>query len=59
MQAISQNFHYPELVEGPLKMVLTITFPLELVTEHNVLVERMSLVAVHEFDVVRSFVLNR
>ena len=41
MQDATENFHYPELVGGPLRLVLNFTFPLEHVTELIVLGERI------------------
>ena len=52
MQNATENYHYPELVEEPLRLELTFTFPLEHVTELIVLGERMSSVAVEKFGVV-------
>ena len=52
MQDATENCHYPELVGEPLRLELNFTFPLELVTELIVLVERMSSVAVDKFGVV-------
>ena len=52
MQDATENFHYPELVEEPLRLELNFTFPLEHVTELTVLGERMSSVAVDKFGVV-------
>ena len=44
--------HHPDLVGEPLRLELSFTFPLEHVTELNVLEERMSPVAVGKFSVV-------
>ena len=52
MQDATENCHYPELVGKPLRLELNFTFPLEHVTELNVLGERMSSVAVAKFGVV-------
>ena len=52
MQDATKNCHYPEIVGEPLMLELKITFPLEHVTELNVLGERMSSVAVDMFGVV-------
>ena len=52
MQGATENCHYPELVEEPLRLELNFTFPLEHVTELIVLGERMSSVAVDKFGVV-------
>ena len=52
MQDATENFHYPELVGEPLRLELNFTYPLENVTELNVLGERMSSVAVDKFGVV-------
>ena len=52
-QDATENCHYPELVREPLRLEITFTFPLELVTELIVLGERKSSVAVHKFGVVR------
>ena len=52
MQDATENCHYPELVEEPLKRELNFTFPLEHVTELIVLEKRMSPVAVDKFGVV-------
>ena len=46
MQDATANWHYPELVEEPLRLELNFTFPLEHVTELIVLGERTSSVAV-------------
>ena len=53
MQDAAENCHYPELLEEPLRLELNFTFPLEHVTELIVFGERMSLVAVDKFFVVR------
>ena len=52
LQDGTENFHYPELVEEPLRLELNFTFPLEHVTELTVLGERLSSVAVDKFGVV-------
>ena len=52
-QDATENCHYPELVGEPLRLELNFTNPLENVTELIVLGERMSLVAVDKFGVVR------
>ena len=52
MQDATENCHYPEVVEEPLRLELNFTFPLEHVTELIVLGERMSSVAVDKFGVV-------
>ena len=52
MQDATENCLYPELVGEPLRLELNFTFPLEHVTELNVLGERMSSVAVNKFGVV-------
>ena len=49
MQDATENCHCPELVGEPLSLELNFTFPLENVTELNVLGERMSLVAIGKF----------
>ena len=46
MQDATENCHYLELVGEPLRLELKFTQPLEMVTELNVLGERMSSVAV-------------
>ena len=46
LQDAFEKCHYTQLVEGPLRLELNFTFPLEHVTELIVLGERMSLVAV-------------
>ena len=51
-QDATENCHYPELVEEPLRMELNFTFPLEHVTELIVLGERMFPVAIDNFGVV-------
>ena len=48
----AESCHYLELVGEPLRLELYFTNPLENVTELIVLVDRMSAVAVHKFDVV-------
>ena len=50
-QNATENCHYPELVEAPLKLELNFTFPVENVTELIVLGERTSSVAVAKFCV--------
>ena len=52
MQNATENFHYLELVGEQLRLELNLTFPLENVTEHIVLGERISSVAVDKIDVV-------
>ena len=52
MQDATENCHYPELVGEPPRLELNSTFPLEHVTELNVLGERMSSIAVDKFGVV-------
>ena len=52
MQAATENCHYPELLEEPVRLELNFAFPLEHVTELIVLGERMSPVAVDKFGVV-------
>ena len=52
MQDATENCHYPELVGEPLRLELNFTFLLDHVTEHTVLGERMSSVAVDKFGVV-------
>ena len=52
MQDATENCHYPELVGDPVRLEPNFTFPLEHVTELNVLGERMSSVAVDKFGVV-------
>ena len=52
IQGAPENCHYPELVVESLRLELNFTFPLEHVTEHIVLEERMSSVAVDKFEVV-------
>ena len=51
MQDEAENCHYPELVGEPLRLELSLSFPLEHVTELLALEERMSSVAVDKFDV--------
>ena len=51
-QDATENCHYPELVEEPLRLELNFTNPLENLTELIVLGERMSSVAVDKFGVV-------
>ena len=58
MQDATENCHYPELVGEPLRLELNFTFPLEHVTEHIVLGERMSSVAVDKFGVVGKNIQN-
>ena len=52
MQDATENCHYPELVEEPLRLELNFTNPLENVTQLIVLGVRMSSVAVDKFGVV-------
>ena len=52
MQDATENCHYPELVGEPLRLELNFTSHLEHATELIVLGERMSLVAVDNFDAV-------
>ena len=52
MQDAAEKCHYPELFGEPLRLKLNYSFPLEHVTELIVLGERMSSVAVDQFDVV-------
>ena len=52
MHNATENCHYPELVEKPLRLELNFSQPLENVTELIVLGERMSSVAVDKFGVV-------
>ena len=46
VQDATENCHYPKLVGVPLRLEINFTFPLEHLTELNVLGERMSPVAV-------------
>ena len=52
MQDATENCHYPELVEEPLRLELNFNFSLEHVTELILVGERMSSVAVDKFGVV-------
>ena len=52
IQDAIENCHYPELFGEPLRLELNFTFPIEHVTELNVLGERISSVAVNKFGVV-------
>ena len=52
MQDATENCHYPEFVGEPLRLELSLTNPLENVTELIVLGERMSSVAVDKFGIV-------
>ena len=52
MQDATENYHYPELVEEPLRLELNFTNPLENVTELILLGKRMSSVAFDKFGVV-------
>ena len=52
MQDATENWHYPELVGGPLSLELTFPFPLEHVPDPILLGERMSSVAVDKFGFV-------
>ena len=56
MQDATQNGHYPELVEEPLRLELNLTYPPEQVTELIVLGKRMSSVAVDKFFVVGKYI---
>ena len=49
MQDATETCHYPELVKEPLRLELNFNFPLEIVTELNVLGERKPSVAVDKF----------
>ena len=51
MQATTENFHYPELVEEPMRLEQKNTQLLENVTDLIVLSEQISSVAVHKFGV--------
>ena len=51
MQIATENYHYSELVEEPLRQELNLTFPLEHVTQLIVLAEQMSPVAVDKLGV--------
>ena len=53
MQDSTESYHYPELDGETLKLELNFVFPLAHVTEHIMLGERMSSVAVDKFDVFR------
>ena len=53
MQDANENCHYPEIVGEPLRLEVNFASPLEHVTELIVLGERMSLVAIDKFGVVR------
>ena len=53
MQDATENCHYPELVGESLNLELKFIPPLEHVTEIIVLGERLLLVAVEKFDVLR------
>ena len=59
MQDATENCHYPELIEEPLRLELNFTFPLEHVTELIVLRKRMSSVAIDKFGVVGKNIWNR
>ena len=59
MQDATENCHYPDLVEEPMRLELNFTYPLEHVTELIVLGERMSSVAVDKFGVVGKKHLKR
>ena len=48
-QDATENCHYPQIIEEPLRLELNFIFPLKHVTELIVLEERMSWVAVDEF----------
>ena len=52
LQDATENCHYPELVGEPLRLELNFTFPVEHVTELNVLGEQMFSVGVDKFGVV-------
>ena len=58
MQDATENCHYPELIEEPLRLELNITFPPEHVTEFIVLWERMFLVAVDKFSALGRNIQN-
>ena len=51
MQDATENCHYPELVGEPMRLELNFTFPVDHVTELNVLGERMSWFTVNKFAV--------
>ena len=48
MQDATENYHYPEAVREPVRLVLNFTFPLEHVTELIVLGKRMSSIEVEK-----------
>ena len=52
MQNATENCHYPEFVDEPLRLELNFTYPLEHVTEFIVLGQRMSSVGNDKFGVV-------
>ena len=54
MQDATENGHYPELVEEPLRLELNFIFPLEHVTELILVGERISSVAFDKFGVVEN-----
>ena len=56
MQDATENRHYPELFEEPLRLELNFTNPLEKVSELILLGERMSSVAGDKFGVVGKIV---
>ena len=58
MQDVTENRQYSELVGEPLRLELNFTFPLEHVTELNVLGERMSVVEVDRVGAVGKNVKN-
>ena len=58
MQDATENCHYPELIEEPLRLELNSTFPLEHVTKLIVLGERISSVAVEKFGVAGKNISN-
>ena len=56
MQVATENFHYTELIEEPLRLRLNFVIPLEHVNEFIVLGARMSSVAVDKRGVVKKIV---
>ena len=52
MRDATETFHYPELVENPLRLELKFSYHLQHVTEPNVFQKRLSSVAVEKFVIV-------
>ena len=56
MQYATENCHYTELVELPMRLELNFTFPPEHITDIVVMAERTFSVGVDKFAVVRKII---